>query len=157
MEKKIPFKTEHIEILEAKLTQFNVNDISEESFTVKDIETYNFNINAESSMTEKHLIRIIMDVSISTNIKGIDYPLGKMKTQHIFQIKNIEELLSLNQDSEKANKSHVDLPDVIGATLIGLSYSDTRGMLISRAAGTILSKVILPVINPNRLTEKVSL
>lgn len=40
------------------------------------------------------------------------------------------------------------LPEIFEATIIGLSISHTRAMFVSRAAGTFLEHVYIPILNP---------
>jgi hypothetical protein len=42
----------------------------------------------------------------------------------------------------------------LGNALASITYSTSRGILMTRFQGTALSDFILPVINPNNLLEK---
>jgi len=43
------------------------------------------------------------------------------------------------------------LPEMVGATALGLAFSTTRGMLLMLSAGSVLNRAFLPIINPLQL------
>jgi len=59
----------------------------------------------------------------------------------IYVIENLPDFI-LDQNGE----NHVDA--LLGATLLGISFSTTRGIVMERTKGTLFAGFILPIINP---------
>ena len=73
---------------------------------------------------------------------------AEYKTEYIFTVEN------LSQFSEK--KEEVVLLDTsMAATLMGIAYSTTRGIILTRTQGTLLDGVLLPVLNPKDLINNI--
>lgn len=71
--------------------------------------------------------------------------------EFIFKIENLEEFKVKNDQAE-----HGFLLDtVLGVTLMGIVYSTARGMILTRTAGTVLDRIVLPVVNPAQLLDTV--
>lgn len=65
----------------------------------------------------------------------------------IYVIENLEEYLVGNSSKQ------VLVEQVLANTLMGITYSTSRGIVLARTEGTILGGVILPVIDPRILIE----
>jgi hypothetical protein len=63
----------------------------------------------------------------------------------IYRIENLEELAS----PEKNKRLHLN-PALTNA-LSSVTYSTSRGILLTRLQGTALQHFVLPIINPNNL------
>ncbi|MNY64312.1 hypothetical protein D3C86_2014030 [compost metagenome] len=48
----------------------------------------------------------------------------------------------------------ITIHPALGNALASITYSTSRGILMTRFQGTVLSDFILPVIDPNSLLEK---
>ncbi len=66
----------------------------------------------------------------------------------IFFVENLEELAIL----DKENK--ITLSGGLGNVLASITYSTSRGILMTRLQDTAFQGFILPVINPNELLDK---
>ena len=66
---------------------------------------------------------------------------GEIKTLNQFEIFNYNEVL-------KGKNNTANIPKEFLATILGLSISNTRGMMIAKSTGTILENAILPILNP---------
>jgi len=94
---------------------------------------------------DKNLVSIRIGIIISTK----DEPpleVGELDVVYFYEVKGLE---YLPQD-----ENGLFIPDHFLVTLISLSISTTRGLLLGRGAGTLLEKIILPIIDPKLLLQK---
>lgn len=78
-----------------------------------------------------------------------DYLRGKTISTFVFQDLKSREI------KKPDGKYAVDLPNPLWITLFSLSYSHARAMLARSAAGTSLSHLLLPIINPDEQFKKI--
>lgn len=129
---------------------FRLTNISILSFSVKNAVKVNeinnsvFEIGVTNNTNlSKNKIDVIILVKIFLD-KTKKIELGEVKTSNMFEIKDLKKHILVENKKSK-------LPEVLLATIVGISVSNTRGILIAKAAGTILSNAIIPVINPTEL------
>jgi hypothetical protein len=86
-------------------------------------------------------------VSVKTDSKGENESeaSGNFHLIFIYRIENLEEL-AIPEKSKRLNLS----PGLTNA-LSSVTYSTSRGILLTRLQGTALKNFVLPIINPNRL------
>ena len=86
-------------------------------------------------------------VSIKTDSKGGNESeaIGNFHLIFIYQIENLEELAT----PEKNKRLNIN-PGLANA-LSSVTYSTSRGILLTRLQGTALQNFVLPIINPNKL------
>lgn len=86
-------------------------------------------------------------VSIKTDSKGGNESeaIGNFHLIFIYQIENLEELAT----PEKNKRLNIN-PGLTNA-LSSVTYSTSRGILLTRLQGTALQNFVLPIINPNKL------
>lgn len=73
---------------------------------------------------------------------------GCFKLSFIFYVSNLDELVvSLPETGS------LQINPSLGNAIASISYSTSRGILMTRFNGTALSNFILPVINPNDLLK----
>jgi hypothetical protein len=96
------------------------------------------------------LVKADFSINVETKSKqaDIEEAVGTFSFVYVFYVENIEELTTLEKDQT------VTLHPSLGNALASITYSTSRGILMSRFQGTALSDFILPVINPNNLLEK---
>jgi hypothetical protein len=101
-----------------------------------------FGFNLEEKMAKTDFI-----VSIKTKSKGANKTeaTGNFHFMFVFNIENIEQLATVNEDNE------IELHPFLTNALASITYSTSRGILITRLQGTSFSNFILPVINPTEL------
>jgi hypothetical protein len=63
----------------------------------------------------------------------------------IYRIENLEELAT----PEKNKQLHLN--PALTSALSSVTYSTSRGILLTRLQGTALQHFVLPIINPNNL------
>lgn len=72
---------------------------------------------------------------------------GHFELIFIYHVENLKELTQVDGDQLTVNGG-------LSNALASITYSTTRGILITRFQGTLLKNFTLPVINPNDLLEK---
>ena len=61
---------------------------------------------------------------------------------------------NIEEQKTKEKDEIITVHPALGNALASITYSTSRGILMTRFQGTVLSDFILPVINPNDLLEK---
>lgn len=140
---------EKIEIVDFKIIKGQIN--SPFDFENKKVEGHIFNVDFELGFNlEDKLARADFSVNVETKSNGdnIEEAVGNFSFVYVFYVDNIEELTTLEKDETIA------VHPALGNALASITYSTSRGILMTRFQGTVLSDFILPVINPNDLLEK---
>lgn len=98
---------------------------------------------------DDRLAKADFTVSMKTDSKGENETeaTGNFHLIFIFRIENLEELVT----HEKNNR--LNLNPVLANALSSITYSTSRGILLTRLQGTALQNFVLPVINPNKLLQ----
>jgi hypothetical protein len=142
---------EKIEIVDFKITKGQIN--SPFDFETEKVEGHTFNVDFELgfNLVDK-LVKADFSVNVETksNAEDTEEAIGTFSFVFVFYVDNIEELTTLEKDQT------VTLHAALGNALASITYSTSRGILMTRFQGTALSDFILPVINPNNLLEKAS-
>jgi hypothetical protein len=142
---------QRILIREFKITKGKIDCPDE--FDFKNIESFSYtaNLNTGFNLDEK-LIRADFSVSVET--------VSKEKAEeangsfHFVFIYHFEDLLGHSSLNESGD---VDWNPYLANAIASITYSTSRGILLSRFQGTVLRDFILPVVDPNTLvTQKVS-
>lgn len=140
---------EKIEIVDFKIIKGQIN--SPFDFEIEKVEGYTFDVEFELgfNLVDK-LVKADFSVNVETKSKeeDVEKVVGAFSFAYVFYIDNISELTTLEK-----NKI-VTLHQSLGNALASITYSTSRGILMTRFQGTALSNFILPVINPNKLLEK---
>lgn len=108
--------------------------------------TYTVKLELGFNIPDK-LIRADFTVNVETKSdkEDIEEATGEFSFVYVFRVENIEDLAKIEEDNT------VSLNPALGNALASISYSTSRGILMTRFQGTALSNFILPVINPNDL------
>jgi hypothetical protein len=110
------------------------------------INSLEFGFNLEEKMAKTDFI-----VSIKTKSNGENKieALGNFHFMYVFNIENLDELAIPNNENE------IELHPALANALASITYSTSRGILITRLQGTSFSNFILPVINPTQLLNNI--
>ena len=138
-----------IEIVDFKIIKGQIN--SPFDFEIENVEGHKFNVDFELGFNlDDKLVKADFSVNVETKSKeaDIEEAIGAFSFVYVFYVDNIEELTTLEKDQT------VTLHPSLGNALASITYSTSRGILMTRFQGTALSDFILPVINPNNLLEK---
>ncbi len=135
-----------ISILEFKMVKGQVDtpeefDLSKvEGFHLENTLQFSFNLDAR-------LVKTDFIISLKTITPGNyqEESTGNFHLVYIYRIENLEELAIPD------NNNLIELNPSLGNALSSITYSTSRGILITRLQGTALQQFMLPVINPNSL------
>lgn len=138
---------EKIQLTTFKITRGQINSPFE--FDNANVEGHNYNVELELGFNLPDKL-IKADLSVTVDTKSIentneDEASGSFSFAYVFYIDNLEELTSLE------NGDIVIMHPALSNAIASISYSTSRGVLLTRFQGTALSNFILPVINPNDL------
>jgi hypothetical protein len=142
-------QSEKIEIVDFKIIKGQIN--SPFDFEKEKVAGHTFNVDFELGFNlEDKLVKADFSVHVETksNEDSIEEAVGNFSFVYVFYVDNIEELTTLEKDET------ITIHPALGNALASITYSTSRGILMTRFQGTVLSDFILPVINPNDLLEK---
>lgn len=96
---------------------------------------------------EAKRIKADYTIEIRTDSQGINKTeaIGNFHLMFIFQIENLADLVKLDKDEMIALAGGLD------NALASITYSTSRGILLTRLQGSAFKNFILPVIDPNKL------
>jgi hypothetical protein len=120
-------------------------------FDSSGIDGYNSTCDFELgfSMSE-NLVKADFKASVKTTSgdkNGIEAA-GLFHFVYVFRVENLNELVQQGEDKK------LTINGGLGNALASITYSTSRGVLMTRFQGTELKDFILPVINPNDLLSK---
>ncbi|MGZ5244089.1 MAG: hypothetical protein ACXWEY_05020 [Bacteroidia bacterium] len=143
--KFVPEKLSIIEfrILKTELhapEQFNVTGV--ESFVIENKLELAFNLDEKLIKAEYSI-----EIKSKSDKENPEEATGNFLLVFIYMVENLNELA-------KADKNkNIILDSELANTIAAITYSTTRGVLLTRLQGTALQHFILPVINTNTLLQ----
>ena len=162
MKKGRKIEPEMIHMLSIKTLKGKIKNDSESDSSA--IAGYRFTndlataLNPEEKIVGLKLTLYIDTLDKNQNKLGIE---ASYTHEFVFRVDNLadfvgpeEDEVAENEGSEKKSDLVPDetLDPILLGTLAGISYSTLRGIIMSRTQGTALNTVILPVIDPKKLT-----
>ena len=150
MEKKSPNKTK-IELRLLKIQELAFIMDSAKIAAIPDFDFKNISIEfgiKTEIIPEKELF--ILDTLVKYNylLDAQSERIVELETTNHFEIKKLKELIDTNESAVFKDNSGI-LP-----TLIGISVSSLRGMLVVKTVGTLLSDFPLPLVNPTDIYSR---
>lgn len=148
MQDKIVFDPEKIALIDFKMIKGQVD--TPENFEINKVighqldNSFKLVFNLEDKLAKADYIANVKTKSGDENKEEAS---GYFHLIFIYHIENLEELAL--QDKKK--RLNID-PILINA-LSSVTYSTSRGILLTRLQGTALQNFILPIINPNSLLQ----
>ena len=140
------FDPEKLSIIEFKFIKGQVD--TPEDFYIDQVEGHHLENTLQLAFNlEEKLVKADYTVEIKTESKGENpkESTGNFHLVFIYRIENLEELA-------KPNKNNLlDLHPDLGNALSSITYSTSRGILLTKLQGTALENFMLPIINPNKL------
>lgn len=149
-EKKI--EPEKIQIVNIRTIKGNIEAPTDVNMEV--IAGHKFNFEAELGFNKaEKLVGIQLMVYIDAMDKGgsLLNITGSYTHEVVFRVDNIDDFVQLDTDEKAREIFQID--ELMGSTLMSITYSTVRGIIYSRTQGTSLGMVILPVIDPKKLLE----
>jgi len=143
---------EKLHLVEFKLLKGQIE--SPYGITNETIDGYQFEVGFDVGFNiEQKLIKA--DLQIKIDVKNRDENAeekasGFFQFLYVYRVDNLVDLVEESPD-KKSLLIHHNLANAVSS----ISYSTSRGVLLTRFQGTILSDFILPVMDPNKLIEKI--
>jgi hypothetical protein len=146
MDKMDDFDIEHLKIFDIAINNAAIENNT--ALTVLEKDNYRFDIDYNFlpgiNLPQKR-IRIIFtcDIKTFTNSgEAVDIK-GRFEIAYFFEIENLDKLATVGDEIEM----NLDLI----TSLADIAYSTSRGIIYTRCQGTILQKLILPVMSTKKL------
>lgn len=141
------FDAEKIQILNIKLIGSKIE--SDDNFDINSITAYKTDHTLEIGFNpENKFSRVEFKIKMETQSSNDEEARSEFEFITVFLIDNFEELTEI-----KGNEQ-INVHPLLINSLISITYSTIRGLLISKLQGTAFNSFILPVINPNKLLFK---
>lgn len=126
----------------------NTNILSPENkFDPRNLKI-DFGINIKLNLEEEIFILTVM-VKYNYDIKGVSNNVLELTSENQFKVLDLKNLIIIKSNGDFEDKANL-LP-----TLLGLSISTIRGMLVVKTAGTILANPPLPIVNPTEILKSI--
>lgn len=143
------FDPEKIFIIDFRMVKGQVD--TPEDFDINEIQGHHLDNKLQLGFDiENKLVRADFTIDIHTESGGRN-PSESTGNFHLVFIYNIENLDGLAKPDKN---NSVELDPALGNALSSVTYSTSRGVLLTRLQGTALQNFVLPVINPNTLLYK---
>lgn len=136
-----------INLVNVKILKSNIEAGSSFSKDVKCEKSLLFNHDSGVNINDKN---ILITLNIKIDFKGVNEDqsaIGEFKIQYLFHIENLEELMRISV-SETPN-----LSGELAATLMGIAYSTSRGIILTSTENSVLGGILLPVVSPVKILE----
>lgn len=143
---KSKFNPEKINLVDCKIIKAQVD--MPENFDLNKVTGYKLDNTLQLGFNlEDKLAKADFTINIQSDSKGDNEfeASGDFHLVYIYRIENLEELAVLDKNNR------VDLNPSLANALSSVTYSTSRGILITRLQGTALQNFVLPIINPNYL------
>jgi|SRR5690554_2276918 len=136
--------------------QINIVDFTIQTASLKsdfgikedNIDKHSLNIRYDTQFNlDDKLIKAVIKVEVAAISEGEEIGRGHFELVFIYHVENLNQLAKNEGDKLVVNGG-------LSSSLASITYSTTRGVLMTRFQGTILRNFILPVINPNNLLKK---
>lgn len=140
------FDPEKIIFVEFKMMKGQV-DVPEE-FETANVEGYHLDNSLQLGFNlNDKLVKADFTIDIYTESRGknVKEATGNFHLVFIYQVEN------LNVLAKPDDKNLIELNQVLANALSSVTYSTSRGILLTRLQGTALQNFVLPIINPNKL------
>ncbi|HEY5535171.1 MAG TPA: hypothetical protein VIL99_09595 [Ignavibacteria bacterium] len=135
------------------VTNFNLNLCDEfikaDQKTERGFNNYTFEVTCINNVAVPDNIlniEVVIKIFLDVEKKVI---LGSLKIGNVFSINNLKTYYD-----EKNNV--LNLPPDIEASLIGISLSHARAILLAKCAGTFLQNAVLPILDPKAFIKKLN-
>lgn len=149
LDNKNLFDPKKITIIEFKMVKGQID--TPEEFDVSHVQGHNIENSLQLGFNlEDKLVKTDFFTEISTDSQGRNTKesAGNFHFVFIFSVENLNELATNGKDDL------IEIHPILGNALSSITYSTSRGILLTRLQGTALQNFILPVIDPNTLLNK---
>ena len=146
MQDKNIFDPEKISLIDFKMIKGQVD--TPENFDISKVVGHQLDNSLQLGFNlDDKLAKADFTVSVKTDSKGENEveATGNFHLIFIYRIENLEELATPEQNKR------LNLNPGLANALSSVTYSTSRGILLTRLQGTALQNFVLPIINPNNL------
>ncbi|MBK8700277.1 MAG: hypothetical protein IPN29_12400 [Saprospiraceae bacterium] len=140
------FEPEKISIVEFKMVKGQV-DVPED-FDTSNVKGYHIDNAMQLGFNlQEKLVKVDFTIEIKTESEGQDIKeaTGNFHLVFIYEVENLTDLAKPN------DLKLIELHPGLANALSSVTYSTSRGILLTRLQGTALQNFVLPIINPNTL------
>ena len=139
--------TDHLSMVDYKIIKGKIE--TPEDFEPDDVTGYTVNDNLKLSFSPaKKWIKADYEIGVNTCCKSCPEASVFFHFVFIYSVDNFEELTSIKENTE------IEVNPLLENSIAAISYSTTRGILLTRLQGTVMSDFILPITNTNTLLNK---
>ena len=141
-------QTEKITIREFRLIKGQID--SPFDFKISSIKSFDFKVDFNTGINlDENLVKadFIIDIKSVSTEPVTEATCG----YHFVFLFHVEDL---NENVQVAEDSNTDWNPFLANAIASITYSTSRGILISRFQGTVMKDFMLPVIEPNSLWKK---
>lgn len=132
---------EKIQMIEASCLSFSVK-----SEGIDDFKGFSFDYFAQTKLgLEDNLVFIQLKIVISADLPNKP-EIGNFNLGFTYQIENLEELIAETEGIRSLDK-HLHM------SLLGIAFSTSRGIILTKSANTLLNNAYLPIVNPANLLD----
>ncbi len=142
------FEPEKISIVDFKMLKDQV-DVPEE-FETANVEGHHLDNSLQLGFNlDEKLVKADFTIEIKTESKGqtTKEASGNFHLVFIYHVEN------LNGLAKPDGKNLIEMHHGLANALSSITYSTSRGILLTRLQGTALQNFVLPIINPNKLLQ----
>ena len=146
MQDKVVFDQEKISLIDFKMIKVQVS--IPEIFDISKVVVNHLDNTLKLGFDiEEKLAKADFTVSLKTDSKGGNESeaTGNFHLIFIYRIENLEEFAKVGKNNR------LNLYPGLANVLSSVTYSTSRGILLTRLQGTAFQNFFLPIINPNKL------
>ena len=136
-----------LRLIKVQETGFFMDTAKLSSINKTDHELFNIEIGLQiiPDLTNE-IIDLQLIVRYLLNEHAVNIKVVELQTSNLFKIFNLSNVLSIT-DKDLTDENNV-IP-----TLVGIALGTLRGILVVKAAGTILSEYPIPIVSPTDLCK----
>lgn len=135
------------------LINFNIESASLKStfqMESEHVEEFSMEIDYNAGYNlDEQLVKSDFKVIVKASKEGKEVGSGAFDLTFLYEVENLNDLVELDKKTKK-----ITVNGGLANALASITYSTTRGILMTRFQGTLLSKFTLPIIDPNHLLKK---
>lgn len=146
MQDKNVFDPEKISLIDFKMIKAQVE--TPENFDISKVVGHQLDNSLQLGFNlDDKMAKADFTISVKTDSKGENESeaTGNFHLIFIYRIENLEELAKTEKNKR------LNLNPGLANALSSVTYSTSRGILLTRLQGTALQNFVLPIINPNNL------
>lgn len=145
---KIQFNPEMLRMESCTITKFSM--VNPEVFNEAMIRGFHTDNTLGLSFNfDESLVRANFRLIIKSESDNEHQAQASFNIVYIFHVENMEEYATPNYE-----KTEVLLDPLCGSFINSISYSTSRGILLSKLQGTIMQSFILPIVNVSKISDQ---